>query len=199
MANSTNDQTTAEFRLKVADLVLKIVAAVVTFWVAHTAYHTLLFHTQEAQQKQEADRGKELHLKEAEIEQREKDYKVRFYNSQVEVYFELCDTTAKIALAPHMHDVLRELERFKELYVGRLSVIGDEEVYRAATVFNDALVRMRGKDVNSGELLRFAANVSRACRSSLKGAVPSIGELPPEGSSTNDLLPCDAPGHRRQA
>jgi hypothetical protein len=94
------------------------------------------------QTKQEADRGKELHLKEVEIEQREKDYKVRFYNSPVEVYFELCYTTAKIALAPHMHDVLRELERFKELYVGRLSVIGDEDVYRAATSFNDALARI---------------------------------------------------------
>jgi hypothetical protein len=173
----------------VADLVLKIVAAVVTFWVAHTAYHTLLFHTQEAQQKQEADRGRELHLREEEIEQREKDYKVRFYTSEVEVYFELCDTTAKIALALHMHDVLRELERFKELYIGRLSVIGDEEVYRAATSFNDALVRLRGKDVISGELLRLAANVSRACRSSLKGAFPSIGELPPEGSAMSDLLP----------
>jgi hypothetical protein len=188
MADPANGQTTAEFRLKVADLVLKIIAAVVTFWVVHAAYHTLLFHTQEAQRKQEADRGKELHLKEVEIEQREKDYKVRFYTSEVEVYFELCDTTAKIALAPQMHDVLRELVRFKELYVGRLSVIGDEEVYLEATVFNDALVRMRGKDVNSGELLRLAANISRACRSSLKGAFPSIGELPSEGSATSDLI-----------
>jgi hypothetical protein len=186
MPTSISAQANGEFYVKASDLGLKVLAVVVAFWAAHTAYHNLLIQTQETQRKKECDRAKELRLREEEVKQREKDYKVRFYNSQVEVYFELCDVTSKIALASHPQDVRRELERFKELYVGRLTVIGDEEVYQAAQSFNNALLRMRGKDVVPGELLRLASNISRSCRSSLRGAFPSIRELPPEAPVTGE-------------
>src|SRR4051794_8437604 len=89
----------ADLRVKRHDLLLKIVTAIVAVAGACLACLGFALQAHQAEEKREADRKAELQLKARDTEQREKEYKLQFYHRQAEVYFELCDTASRIALA----------------------------------------------------------------------------------------------------
>src|SRR5262249_2528673 len=121
-------------------------------------------------------------------EQREKEYRLKFYERQAEVYFELCDLVARIATSKNRNPA--DIQKFDQLLVGKLSIVGDEDVIAAVTMFN---LKLRGKPVPMPipeppppppTLSELAYAVSAACRTSLQKAFPGveIGKLAKYGS-----------------
>jgi hypothetical protein len=179
----------ADLKLKWYDFWLKVVAAVIAGVGACWGYQDFMMKTAEYRGRQETARVEEVRLRQQEIEQREREYKVRFYERQASVYFEICDVTAKIALARRQTDAVAENERFKELFVGRLYVVADQPVYDAVLRFNDELRKLRSDKPTPNALLPLARGIAAACRDSLRDAFPNIGTLGPDVGAIGALVP----------
>ncbi len=179
MPEQMTEFQTTDLNIKRWDLFLKVVAVLLTSAGAVFAYNGLAIQAKRTQDALEAAREAELHRREEAVDRREKDFKLRYYAGKAEVYFDLCDAVARIALADPKPDGTLDTTRFYELLVGRLAVVGSQDAYAAALRFRDALALPKGERPRPTELVRLARGVTDACRRDLRDAFPTIGELPP--------------------
>lgn len=159
------------------DIKVEWVTLVVAAGVAVVGYWN---YRQQMSQSQEQVRQFEERFKadqQIQQAQREKEYRLRFYERQAEVYFELCDLVSRIATSRQRNAA--DVQKFDQLLVGKLGIVGDEDVISAVTMFN---LRLRGKPIpmrvpeppSTPTLAELAYAVSDACRSSLQKAFPGV-------------------------
>ncbi len=135
-------------------------------------------------------------LRRRDIEQRAKDFKIKFYEKQMAAYTELCQLASKIAMTVRTQDTDKDFSRLQELLLGDLAVVADYDVYAAAMRFNQALVKMRRNRPGSmpKEIPNRAYDVSLACRRSLMSTFElrgagGIGDLPGPGEAVGAVVP----------
>ncbi len=191
--SSTSPRMNFEEKMKLADLVIKAVGAlllIVGAWV-----NVALFITgQEKTQKEAATQAaKELTQRENELtqrkdqqqrdfEQRKKEFSLKFYEKQLALYLEVCDAAARIATAKRLEEVQADLRLFDQLYWGKMCVIESTKVEAAQRTFYEELVKTSYLHPKPSEkLLRHCYLLAHACRDDLKELFDSpIGNLPVE-------------------
>ncbi len=127
------------------------------------------------------------------MRQREKEHELRFFERQLAAYVEVADVAARIAVARKMGQVAKDIDRLRELLLGTLAVLSEDEPYKAAALFHHELSQVnRNAETPVPTKLRGAAEkLAAACRRSLKGTFPSIGEIGGVGAVIGDLPPQD--------
>lgn len=133
-------------------------------------------------------------------EQRQKDYRLKFYEKQMEVYLELCELVSRIAVSPKPTQT--DIHIFDQLVIGKVAIVADESVVEAVQQFNAKLkgqrpmllepTKLRMPPQPLPTLQELAYNVSAACRRSLQKAFPGveIGFLMKYGAlMTSDATP----------
>lgn len=128
------------------------------------------------QDKLEAEAKAERELRAKELAEREKDYKVRFYEKRLVVYDEICEVTARIATHRKLEDTKPDLLRFEQLLLGKLTATADKPVMDAVWAFNDA-IRELGPTRQyklPTDLQPFAYDVATACKTSMARAFPTV-------------------------
>jgi hypothetical protein len=182
------------------DLVLKIVTmssvlagSVFAYWNFKQSQDKQDADREKAFASQEADRQTAITLREREIEQREKDFKIRFYERRMDAYMELCSLTGKIAFWKEIPNGVNtpenvkknadNLENFCALGMGKFALVADEQVYSAFMDFyreiNPANITTSGfiKSDKVGLMMVKHTALTTACRSSLQDAFPKLGDF----------------------
>jgi len=142
--------------------------------------------------RREAESKAELHLRQQEIDQREREYAARFYDRQMGVYEELCDVTGRIAMARTVGDAEKDMERFRVLFVGKATAFVAFPIWPAIEEFNEELLKLKSRNqAMPSAVSRAAHGIGRSCRDSLRQAFPNQGiqALPPGGGPVGGLPP----------
>jgi hypothetical protein len=166
-----------DLRAKWAAIWVSIGTILIAAMVAGVGYFNFQQQVKQSQEQVRQFQERFQAEQEAQREQREKDYRLKFYDRQVEVYLELCELSSKLATTRQRSAA--DVQKFDQLLVGRLSVVGDDEVVETASRFNRLL---RGKWISPPDELRIppptlpqlAFEVSNACRRSLEKAFPGV-------------------------
>jgi hypothetical protein len=162
-----------EKRMQVADLSIKavgLVLLIVSGWVGVAKF----FDDQQAAREERLER----HL--ADLEQRKKEFRVRFYEQQMAHYGAICDAAARLATAGRLADARDDLRAFDTLYWGKLCIVESPEVEAAQRAIHDALAKCADLGCPPPkELHQLCYQLAHACRDDLKRVFePGIGNLP---------------------
>jgi hypothetical protein len=183
-----------EEKMLVADTIVKGVGAlllIVGGWVSVAKYlEDARAGRENAQRQQEAD-----------LEQRKKEFKIKFYEQQFALYSAICDATAKMATADHLEDVKEELRTFNTLYWGKLCIVESKAVEFMQRKIHDELAKIERLDIEPPSELKYLCyQLAHACREDLEEVFKTkIGSLPPERkgpSLSPELLKQSAPAKK---
>jgi len=185
-APATSPKSTFEKKVMIADLVIKaagVILLLVSGWIAVAK----LFDDRKASLRQAAD----------ELEQRKKEFKIRFYEHQMALYSAICDAAAKVATAERFDDVKEELRMFNALYWGKLCIVESPAVERVQKKIHDELLKVKTADIRPSKQLQVLCyELAHACRDDLTGVFePKIGTLPQQRQGAHmsaDLLKTDS-------
>lgn len=150
---------------------------------AVVAFMALCYQNQQFEKRFVKEQQDNLAVRDAETKQRLKDFKLKYYEQQMHVYADLCETVTTIANAKRMKDVPKAQQHFRDLVIGKLAMVADENVFGAVRMFNKELSRL-GPESGPGPLLpSMALSISGACRDSLATAFDvTIGKIKDEES-----------------
>jgi len=141
----------------------------------------------------EAEKKADLHLRQQEVDQREREYAARFYDHQMALYQELCDVTARIGVAQTVGEADKDMERFRVLYIGKATAFAGSPIWPAIKDFNAELLKLKSSKQRMPEdVMNAARDIAYACRESLRRAFPGqegIQALPPTGKPVGSLSP----------
>lgn len=117
------------------------------------------------------------------LDLRRKEFRVKFFEREMELYIDACRTAAALASAPDPKnlEVARDIERFYRLYWGELCVVEGPAVEHAMVAFEQSLRtwRERGSGLATDDMKVAACNLAFACRNSLEGNFDlNLGDLP---------------------
>ena len=99
---------------------------------------------------------------------KDQEFRKAFWEKQYQLYSEVTDIAAKIAVADDLDDVVEERAKFWHLYYGKMSIVENKAVYDAMVAFGKKLEPLEKSGKTAFELRVFAYNLARACRESLK-------------------------------
>jgi len=98
----------------------------------------------------------------------EKEFRRKFYERQLETYFELSKIAGRISTTEDSAEIKRQYHDFMELYNGQLNIVQDWQVKRAASLFEKTLKEFVMTQVNRERLQTEARALAEACRGSLR-------------------------------
>jgi hypothetical protein len=98
----------------------------------------------------------------------EKEFRRKFYEKQMEVYFKLSETAAKLSTIEDPNQIQPLHQNFMELYYGDLNVVQDKQVEDAAEQFKKSLNEFMSKQGSREKLQEDARNLAKACRNSFR-------------------------------
>lgn len=106
------------------------------------------------------------------MELRRKEFRVRFFEKEMELYLDACRAAATLSNAhdPKATDVERNVDRFYALFWGELCVVADPKVQTAMDDFETALRawRSRGTGRATSAMRQAACTLALQCRTSLE-------------------------------
>jgi hypothetical protein len=103
------------------------------------------------------------------IKSSEKEFRRRFYEKQLDTYFDVSKTVGQISAVEDPREVDKLHAHFLELYNGSLIMVQDAEVKGAAKTFETSFSDYTSGRLNRDQLQARARRVVRACRNSLLG------------------------------
>lgn len=117
------------------------------------------------------------------LELRRKEFRLKFFEREMELYLDACRATAVLASASDHKspEVQRAIERFYHLYWGELCVVEGPKVEHAMIAFEKSLRawRDRGAGTATDEMKRAACTLAFECRGSLEEMFGlDLGDLP---------------------
>lgn len=117
------------------------------------------------------------------LELRRKEFRLKFFEREMELYLEACRATAALASAsdPKSAEVQRAIDRFYHLYWGELCVVEGPKVEHAMIAFEKSLRawRERGAGIATDDMKRDACALAFECRGSLEEMFDlDLGDLP---------------------
>jgi hypothetical protein len=137
--------------------IVTVLIAVASFW----------FGIYQFTRQQRAENEKLRGQFEDSIKLSEKEFRRRFYEKQLDVYFDVSKTVAQIATVGDSHEVDRLHTHFLELYNGSLIMVQDSDVRDAAETFEESFNEYRNKRSGRDKVQDSARDLVRACRNSL--------------------------------
>lgn len=129
------------------------------------------------------EQEKETELRRREVIQREQEYTVRFYESQVSVFMELAEILSKMTQKTSLGNPDVDYTRFMELYYGKALLFEDTAIFDAMNVYYKALYDMRYKASPFDKYLLkvLGGKIVMACHKSLRAKFPALSESPENG------------------
>lgn len=151
---------------------LTVLVAVVGVWLSIQQFYTAQDKDRQARIKEENQR---LEANKHETETKDRESKKPFLDKQLTVCLEASGAASTIAmLPPESVKRKRAEERFREMYLGELALIEDEEVARAKTNFFNCLEKLEGSaqdcltEPNRGDKLKdLSWALTSSCRDSI--------------------------------
>lgn len=166
---------TFDQKMQVVDLVVKGMGALVVIiagWISVAKYLEDSRTNAEAVQRQ----------KEADLEQRKKEFKIKFYEQQFALYTAICDVAARVATAERLEDVEDDLRVFHSLYWGKLCIVESQAVEKVQRKIHDEILKTWQSDtkkIPTQVMTCLAYELAHACRDDLEEVFrPEIGKLP---------------------
>ena len=98
----------------------------------------------------------------------EKEFRRKFYEKQLEVYFKLSETAAKLSTEEDANQIQSLRQSFLELYYGNLNIVQDWQVESAAARFENSLNEFVNKRGSREKLQADARALANACRNSFR-------------------------------
>ena len=116
-------------------------------------------------------------------EQRQKEFRLGFFNRRIDLYLEACRVAGTISSALSAKDepTQKLIDRFYGLYWGELSAVEDPPVEAAMVKFERAMREWQQKNdgMATDEMRRLSYALAHACRKSLEDTYEvSLGKLP---------------------
>lgn len=137
----------------------------------YTVWEYLETRKAEVAQQMEISKDRLRQEKEA-IELRRKEFRIRFFEKEMELYLEACRAAATLsnAVDPKAKDVERHVDRFYALFWGELCVVADPRVQAAMDDFETALRAWRGRGTGraTSAMRQAACTLALECRTSLE-------------------------------
>jgi|SRR5689334_13805516 len=98
----------------------------------------------------------------------EKEFRRKFYERQLETYFELSKIAGRISISDDPTAIKTEYQNFMELYNGQLNIVQDWQVKRASNQFEETLREFVSTQANKEKLQIQARALADACRGSVR-------------------------------
>lgn len=166
-----------------------VVSAVVSLVIAflNTSYQQRQFEKKFAEDHDQFERKLEKEildtkgLRRSELEQRLKDFRLKFYEKQMQVYADTCQSAARMAASRSAQDALPDWGKLNQLYMSDIPMVADPLVFAAVQEFLTAFSRMKLSNEVPTEIKSLAMQISEACRASLSSSfeLPQTwGQLP---------------------
>jgi len=138
--------------------VITVLIAVFSFWLGIYQFTR--------QQRTEMDKLRSEFKYNTELS--EKEFRGKFYERQLETYFELSKVAAKIAITEDPTEIKTQYHNFMEIYNGNLQMVQDWQVKRAGAQFEKTLREFVNTQANRDKLQIEARALADACRGSLR-------------------------------
>jgi hypothetical protein len=172
---TTTAKLTFTEKLQLADLIVKGMGAIL---LIVGGYVTVAKFLDDQRTNQETAQRQQ----EAELEQRKKEFKIKFYEQQIALYAAICDAAAKVATCERLDEVHDELRAFNALYWGKLCIVESPTVEIVQRKIHDELAKLDRSDLPPPQELKLLCyQLAHACRDDLEEVFnPKLGKLPIE-------------------
>ena len=98
----------------------------------------------------------------------EKEFRRRFYEKQLDLYFDISKTAAQISITEDRNEIQKLHRHFLEIYNGNLNIVQDQQVMNAARQFEQSFNEYSRNPAARNTLQASARALSEACRNSIK-------------------------------
>jgi hypothetical protein len=153
------DDHRLEIKLKVWDAFIKTLTVLLLICAALLGVFT--YRTQSRQEEQH----------------RLREYGLTVYKTRMDIYAELTDAAARFSFASDRAEVKKAEQRFKELYIGKSSLLENQSVHDTLMMFYEMLVKWNDckEESSNGTPYIFSEltyNLALACRLNLAETFP---------------------------
>ena len=98
----------------------------------------------------------------------EKEFRRRFYEKQLDLYFDISKTAAQISITEDLDAIQKLHQHFMEIYNGNLNIVQDQQVMNAARQFEQSFNEYSRNQATRNKLQDSARALSEACRNSIR-------------------------------
>jgi hypothetical protein len=98
----------------------------------------------------------------------EKEFRRRFYEKQMDLYFDISKTAAQISITEDPDEIQKLHRHFLEIYNGNLNLVQDRQVMNAARQFEQSFNEHGRNQADRNRLRESARALSEACRNSIR-------------------------------
>lgn len=122
---------------------------------------------------------------------REKEFKVRLYQKQIDLYQEWVATAARVTFSEDLNSAtsMAEMKKFQRLFWGELAVLKDKTIVRAGNNFQNLVYNVRYHGADKKKLQTALHHLGQACRKSLSCSVGL--ELRPHSDAGSECYACN--------
>jgi hypothetical protein len=145
-------------RIAFATSIITALIAISSFWVG-------IYQFQETQKREIEKLRTEFSNS---IALSEKEFRRRFYEKQLDLYFDISRTAAQISIAKDSTETEKLHQHFLEIYNGNINIVQDQQVMNAAKQFEQSFNEYKSNQPSSDELQASARALSEACRNSIR-------------------------------
>ena len=112
----------------------------------------------------------------------ERDFKRTFLGKQMDLYLEISNSAARLAVLDDSDERNKEFIHFKVLYHGDLRMVADRKVFDETQKFFNKYINLQSDQTKQGDIEKESRELARVCRESLRETwdvnLPTLPEKP---------------------